>query len=202
VICSLWAVESVIEDHLLLGADGEPLAILDTDRAQRRTYETDGERALAPDTAASGPGMSPLPPAIAEGIAAVVAAASAAPLGGAIMAEGTGMRFEWGPVARDLVAVSGNDVRFSHALDALGEARATAARTRAEALEVGLVVLTELASLVGDALRARAQARLLALPDTAQAAALTTMPAEDGANARRIVRAVETLVEGWLKPSR
>jgi hypothetical protein len=154
------------------------------------------------DVGTGGAGVRTLPSPVADGITAVIAAASAAPLARAIVVEAERMRFEWGPVADDLVAVAGDCVRFSSALDALGAARAAATRARAEALEIGLVALTELASLAGDILRARAQARLLALPDAAQAAALTTMPHEDGANARLIVRAVEALVEGWLSASR
>lgn len=192
VVCSLWALDSAVADHIILGGDGEALRTLDTGGDRPRTY----------DTAAGVTGVRPLAPAVAEGIAAVVAAASAAPLAGAIVTESERMRFEWGPVVRDLVAVAGDDVRFSSALDALGVERTAAARTRADALELGLVALTELASLAGDTLRARAQARLLALPDAAQAAALSTMPHEGGTDARLIVRAVETLVEGWLGGSR
>jgi formylmethanofuran dehydrogenase subunit D len=72
-------------------------------------------------------------------LAAMVAAASAASLAGAIVVESERMRFEWGPVVRDLVAVAGDCVRFSSTLDALGAERTAATRTRADALELGLV---------------------------------------------------------------
>ena len=48
--------------------------------------------------------------------------------------------------------------------------------------------------LVGDALRARAQARLAALPPAAQAAALDSPPPTDGRHARAIGDAIEALL--------
>jgi hypothetical protein len=182
VVCSLWALDTVVEDHLVVGADGELIRRLDP----------------APASAEVGP----LAPAVPEGLVAVVAGTSAAPLHAAIAAEGDRMRFAWGPVDRDLVAVRGDDVCFASVLRALVVARVQGAPTRADALGIGLAALTELAALVGDTLRARAQARLLTLPESAQAATLSTVPAGDGANARRIVRAVEALVEDSLRPPR
>jgi len=71
------------------------------------------------------------------------------------------------------------------------------ARGRGPRVAVALTAVGELALLLGDELRARAQARLAALPPEAQASALdalgTPAPA-DGRHARVIADAIEALL--------
>jgi hypothetical protein len=118
-------------------------------------------------------------------IVALVAAASAEPLGPFILAVGAALHFEWGPVEADLVQQDGTRVRVSTTLRiALADAlrRATSAEDRHL---VALRALEEIAQRIGDALRAAAQSELASLPADAQRAALVApSPAEvDGRHA-------------------
>jgi hypothetical protein len=177
VLCSLWALGRPLEDHLLLSPEG------------------DLRRVLEP-AAAEGPAQ-PIAPEIRAGVAAAVAAESATPLAAAIEEVARTVALEWGAVARDLVAIEQDRIRvserFRRALaDMLG-----AAPSRGPRATVALAAVVELGALLGDELRARAQARLAALPPEAQAgvlAALGAPPAADGRHARAIAGAIETLL--------
>jgi hypothetical protein len=69
------------------------------------------------------------------------------------------------------------------------------AGTRAERLGAALAALSELADLLGDELRRRAQAALAAADASTQAAALATPArAPDGTDARAIATAAEALL--------
>jgi hypothetical protein len=65
--------------------------------------------------------------------------------------------------------------------------------TRARPL-AGLALLSEIALLLGDELRRRAQARVALLPAAAQTALLTTPPPPSAAAARAITDAVEAVL--------
>jgi hypothetical protein len=175
VRCSLWALGTLIEDHLVLTGTGDVRQVL----------------APAPAPAES----CPLPPAVARGVAAVVGATSVPALARFVAAEAGRLTLEWGPVAGDLVEIRGARARVSAALrEALG--RQARRRTAAGRAEVGLAALVEIAMLLGDDLRARAQARIAALPAAEQAAALAAPPAPGPDDARAITDAVEALLAG------
>jgi hypothetical protein len=174
VICSLWALGHPLEDHVLLSPEGDLLRVLEPPPA----------RGLA----------RPIAPEIAAGVAAIVATGSAPPLVPVIEDVARAVVLEWSAVARDLVAIEADRIRISGRFrEALAE-RIAAARGRGPRATLALAALVELGVLVGDALRARAQARLAALPPAAQAAALAAPPPADGRHARAIADAVEALL--------
>jgi len=105
---------------------------------------------------------------------------------------------EWGPVARDLVQVGRGRVRISERLrDALAAGLA-AAPAVADRAALGLAVIAEMAALVGDELRGRAQAEILRRAPTEHPAALEgASPPKDRGGAERardITAAVEALL--------
>ncbi len=168
VRCSLWALGTVVEDHLELSREGEV-----------RQVWTPAAGATAP---------RPLPAAVTAGVAAIVASTSAPPLAPFVAAAARSLALEWGAVPGDLIEVAGDRVRVSDHLRALLAARlAGAPASRRAAL--GLAALTELALLLGDTLRARAQARMAALPADRQAEALAAPPPADPGRARAIAEA-------------
>jgi hypothetical protein len=173
--CTLWALDRRLDDHLLLRADGDLAAV------------------LAVEPAASAP--RPLSASVWAGVAAAVAARAAAPLAPFVESIAAGLVLEWGPVARDLVRIDGDRVRVATRLrDALIE-RLTTASIPADRAALGLATLAEMATLVGDALRARAQAAMLRLMPDAQEAALAGAPPRAGAErARDIALAVDALL--------
>jgi len=177
VVCSLWALGEVIEDHLRL--DPEATTV----------------EAIAP--AACAASASPLPPAVMAGVACAAAALAAAPLAPHMREVGDGCELVWAPVERDLVAVvDGTRLLVSHTLrDALA-GRLRAATTRAGRLALGLAGIAELAHLFGDVLRVRAQARVSALAPDVQARVLAEPePATGGVDeARRIADAIAALI--------
>jgi hypothetical protein len=178
VRCSLWALETVLEDHLLLTADGDVV------------------RALEPSAASDD--VRPISACERAGIVCVVSATSAPALGPSLRAVGDDLTLEWGPTGIDLIRVEGARVRVTNRLRELIADRLGRATTRETTLAVGLAGLAEVAFAIGDTLRARAQARLLAAPPEIQAEALATDPptatAASGVAARAIAAAVETLV--------
>ena len=106
--------------------------------------------------------------------------------------------FEWGPVARDLVQIGRGRVRISARLRAALAAALAAAPTAADRAALGLAAIVEMAALVGDALRARAQAEIVELGKTELPPSLSG-PAASGARggaerARDITAGVEALL--------
>ncbi|MBI4636372.1 MAG: hypothetical protein HY727_08480 [Candidatus Rokubacteria bacterium] len=176
-VCSLWALERPVEDHLWLAADGEPLRL-----------------------GAPAPEASPvrsLSAAVRDGVIAVVIATSAPPLADSIRAVAPALALEWGPVDGDLISIAPTRARLSTRLRATIRARLRDAGAPEARLRVGLAALTEIAALLGDELRARAQRRLAALDPASQAQALAVIapPAASGErDARTISHAVEGLV--------
>jgi len=171
VRASLVALGRVLEDHVVLAPEG-------------RVLET-------PPAPADPPNVVPLPPTVVAGLLAIVQATSAPALAPWLAVAARDLDFAWGPVEADLIATSAARVTLSHRLRRALE-DAVRGRPRADALALALVALREAADLVGDALRARAQAALAAEAPDVQAAALDVSgpPAPD---ARAIAEGAEAL---------
>jgi hypothetical protein len=177
VHASLWSLDAVLEEHLVLAADGTVLA------------------AALPVLDDAPP--HPVPAEVAAGLAAVVVAASAPPLAEWLRRVAAGVRFEWAPMSGDLAVLEGDRAILSGRLRRALATRVAATATRAEQVRLGFAALAELAHALGDRLRARAQAALAAAPPAGQAEALGRgrVPAEAAAGAREIGLAVERLLE-------
>ncbi|MEK7715800.1 MAG: hypothetical protein AAB387_10135, partial [candidate division NC10 bacterium] len=123
------------------------------------------------------------------------AAGSAPALAPFIRSAAGACALEWGAVARDLVALGPDRIRVSERLRrGLAEALAATPGRGARAA-IALAAVAEIAALVGDMLRARAQAALAALPLAALAAALEAVgEAGDVRSAQEIAGAVEALL--------
>ena len=178
VRCGLWALGRRLEDCLLLRPDGDLGQIL----------------AAEPAPSAS----RPLPDTVWAGVAAAVASRGATPLAPFVESVAGALSLEWGPVARDLVQVGRGRVRISERLrDALA-ARLAAAPAVADRAALGLAVIAEMAALVGDELRGRAQAEILRRASTEHPVALegASRPSDRGGaeRARDITAAVEALL--------
>jgi len=174
VLCSLWALGRPVEDHLLLASEGDLLRVLEP------VVHECPARAM--------------PPEVVGGVAAIVAAGSARPLAPVIEDVARAVALEWGAVARDLVTIGADRIRVSEGFRAALAERLATAHGRGPRATLALAAIVELGVLVGDALRARAQARLAALPPAAQAAALDSPPPTDGRHARAIGDAIEALL--------
>ena len=177
VRCGLWALGRKLEDSLRLRADGD----LDT--------------ILAAEPAPSA--SRPLPDLVWVGVAAVVAARSAEPLAPFVESVARTYSLEWGAVARDLVQIGRGRVRLSERLRAALAAGLGSASTAADRAALGLAAIAEMAALVGDALRARAQAEIVRLGAVeAVGSPGPPAPADRGGaeRARDITAAVEALL--------
>jgi hypothetical protein len=175
VRCSLWALGAALEDHLVLTSEGQVPRVV-------------AEPAPPADVRA-------LPPAVAAGVGAVVATLSAPPLRAAVQAVARSLTLEWGPVTGDLFEFAADRARLSGRLQArlhavLGEAGNSSTRAT-----LALAGLSEIALLLADALRARAQARVAALPEVEQRALLMSPPPSDPTDARVIADAVQALLQ-------
>ena len=169
--CGLWALARPLETHL---------AIDPSDRTH----------VVSP----AGPppaDIAPLGPTVSAGIESIVIAQSTPVLATAVRNVVRGLRLEWGPVERDLVVVIPDGLRLSTRLQAAARDAMRAASDRRQRLGVALAVLTEIAALVGDVLRGRAQQQLEALTPEAQARALQE-PGE-AASASAIAAAADAL---------
>jgi hypothetical protein len=168
VRASLWALGEPVAEHLVLTPAGDVVEIL--------------EPPAPPDAGAR------LADEIVAGMAGIVMAQSAPALAPFIDGVARGLRVQWGPVPRDLIAVDGG-VTMSLALRALIARRLRQAAGRRARVELAFAALAEMAMLAGDHLRRLAQAGLagLAAPD------LSTDEAPD--TARRIAAGAEALLQ-------
>jgi hypothetical protein len=180
VVCSLWALGEPIEDHLRLAPNGTTVAV------------------IVPPHASLPPRR--LPPAILDGVASAVAALSAAPLAPFVREIAAAYNLTWSSLDGHLVTAERTHLRISHAFRQTLARHLQGATTRAHRLALGLAALTELAHLLGDPLRARAQSHIASLPPEAQSHALTeTDPPEARANdAKKIAEAIEALLADTL----
>jgi hypothetical protein len=141
---------------------------------------------------------APLDPAVRAGLVALIRAMSAAALADSIDVAAAGIAFEWGGLTADLAAITGARARISWRLVDVGAARIRATATPADRLGRALELLTEMARLLGDPMRALAQSALAAAAPEAQEAALATSPAPVG-DAKAIAAAAATLVEQFTR---
>jgi hypothetical protein len=174
---SLWALDTALEDHLVLAPDGRVLA------AALPPPDTAPRRALAP--------------AVAEGVIAVVAAASAPPLAESIRAVAAGLILEWAPLTGEIAVLTGGHAEISTRLRWALAGHLARAVGRVDRVRLGFATVAELGLALGDALRARAQAHLAAATPAVQAAAFEEPRTSTGAaaGAREIGAAVEALLE-------
>jgi hypothetical protein len=180
IVCGLWALGEMLEEHLVLTADGDVREITATQAAR------ESERLREAGDA--------IPGAVVAGITAVIAATSAPALSPFITEEMRSVHGEWGTVADDLLEIRDTTLRVSTRLRRAAAARLGASRDRETRAHVALAALTEMAMLAADTVRARAQARLLALDESTQTAALTSPPPPDPSAAARITSAVSALL--------
>jgi hypothetical protein len=176
IVCSLWALGEALEDHLRLDAEGSRIEVIARPRATLPTRR--------------------LPDAVLAGVAAAAAALGAAPLAPLVREIAQGCELMWASLDGDLVVAERTRLRVSYTLrDALSR-RLRTASTRPQRLAIALATLTELAHLLGDPLRSRAQSRLTTLPPETQAHLLTHhATAEDHATtAHHIAQATESLL--------
>ena len=174
VVCSLWALGEPIEDHLRLDPQGERVEF------------------IAPAPLALP--ARPLPDEVRDGVAAVAAALGAAPLARFVREIARGCRLQWASLDGDLVCVEGDRLNVSRVFREALRRRLHDASTRAERLALGLAALTEIAHLVADPLRARAQSHLAILPRDIQAQRLSTAHTGEAHDAQRITAAIEALI--------
>ena len=175
VVCSLWALETAVEDHLVLTSAG--------DVVEARAPAAGAEAARAVEAAT------------VAGLVAVVIAASAPPLAAAIRAVAGELAFEWAPLAGDLAVLDDGRARVSTALLRALAARLAAAPSRTARVRLGFAALAAAAQALGDSLRARGQARLATAGAAAQADALAGADSTTAAAARTIGEAVEQMLE-------
>ncbi|MBI4609273.1 MAG: hypothetical protein HY726_09700 [Candidatus Rokubacteria bacterium] len=156
VVCSLWALGTAVEDHLMLTADG-------------------GLARVVPIDPESGP-SEPLGRAWRTALGALVAHQSAPALRPWLHEPLEALRLEWGPVTGDLLGLDGDRAVVSLNLSRLFRRRLAECGTRSERLSVALALISEVARLLGPTLRLTAQGALLSLPEAAQRAALEQSP--------------------------
>ena len=173
--CSLWALGRSIEDHLRLTPAGD-VVVLEQPRAIATTTE--------------------VAPAIRDGVIEAIVAASAAPLADFIRQCGQRLTLDWRPIEADLVDVRDNTVSFSSALRDLAQDMIAGGADRRARVASALTTLTEMAALLGDALRARAQVAIAALPEPRQREILAAGEGR-GSDAARISTAVEALLDDF-----
>jgi hypothetical protein len=177
VVCSLWALGAPLEDHLRLDAAAARVEV------------------IAPPPLALPPLL--LPDAVRDGIASVAAALGAAPLAPFVREIAQTCTLHWTSLDGDLIAVERTRICVSHVLREALRRRFRTASTRADRLTLALTALTEIAHLIAAPLRARAQSHLATLPEEAQTRVLaqTNSPDARAADAQRIAKAVEVLIE-------
>jgi hypothetical protein len=135
----------------------------------------------------------PMSPEVQAGLEALVRAQSAPALAGAVAGVMAALAIEWAGLAGGLVEVTRARARLAWTLADAGSARIRAARSPTERLGRALELLVEMARLLGDPIRGRAQARLAELPPAAQPTALADgAPAADPATIAAAAAALET----------
>lgn len=157
-ICSLWALGGPLLDRLVLDRSGEVVE--------------------APTPGPDGTAPAPLPPVWGGALGELIARESAPALADAIAAVAAGLELEWGPVAGDLLSIHGRRIRLSRRLREAGAAALAGAASSEERAEQALRFVLEVARLLGPEVRARAQARLEALPEAEQRRILEEAPRE------------------------
>jgi hypothetical protein len=174
VRASLQALGLVLEDHVVLASDGSVLDV--------------------PPPSDDPPAVHPLPPALVNGLVAVVVASSAPALATSIRDVAGELVFEWGPVTADLVEINPPRVRLSPKLRRALQTVLAGTDSRRQRVGLAFAALDEAATLIGDALRHDAQAVLAGAPAAEQAAALEAHSVAINGDAAAISEAVEALL--------
>ena len=182
VICSLWALGEPVEDHLRIDREGTRIEF------------------IAPAPHAREP--RPLPGAVRAGVASIAAALGAAPLAPHVREMAERCEFRWAALDGDLAAVERTRISVSYIFRETLARKLRSATGRPERLAMALAALTELAHLIADPLRSRAQSHLATLPEAEQEHVLaqTEQPATHADDAPRIARAVESLIADTVEP--
>jgi hypothetical protein len=185
VACSLCALGTVIEDHLTLEPSGLVVATLPPSPDPRPALSLDRR--------------------IQDGLSAIIRVSSAPALARSIEAVTARLTIEWAGLAGDLIAIRNDRVSFAWRLADAGAARIRTAPSAGARWGRGLELLTEMAHLLGDAVRSRAQALLAAAPMEAQRGAFedavaaqrgaTDNPELPPAEAARIMAATQALAD-------
>jgi hypothetical protein len=172
VVCSLWALDTPLEDHLVLTPAGDVVEV------RVPTLITGSTR--------------PLPAPTAAGLVAIVVASSAPPLAEAIRAEAAGLAFEWAPVAGDLATLDGGRARVSTGLLRALAARLATAESRAVQVRLGFAALAAAAHALAGGVTAFTEGKiplekLIQEAATPGGIAATVMKAMDDAGYYRII---------------
>ena len=177
VVCSLWALGATVEDHLRLNADGRLRAVV-------------APASSSPDRARR------VPDAVTAGVVATIAVTCIPALAPSVREVATDLTLAWTPVDRDLVRIAPTVIELSTRLRTIAAERVGAVGDRQMRVTVAFALIAEMASLVGDTLRARAQADLAArsLEEQQARLALEEDPERESA-AGIITGAVEPLLD-------
>jgi len=178
VFCSLCALGEAVEDHLILDPAGEILAVL-------------------PPAPAEGTAV-PFSPGWRHAMGELIAHGSTPLLRPSILGVVERLRLEWGPVTGDLVEAAGDRLAVSLRLPRLFRQRLPAQPDKGEQVRTALGFATEVARLLGPAVRRKAQAALAALPEAGQRAALELAEATFDAAASGLQSSLDRLIRALL----
>ena len=178
VLCSLWFMGEPIEDHLILDPNGEVLAVLPVPIPE-------GAR-------------TPFSPRWRRAVGELIAHSSAPLLQPSILGVVERLQLEWGPVAGDLVEAAGEHLVVSLQLPRIFRRKVEAQKDPRERVSVAVRCATEVAKLLGPAVRGQAQAALASLPESEQRAALELAAITSETAASTLQSSLDQLVRGLL----
>ncbi len=178
VICSLWALGEAIEDHLILDRNGEVLSV-------PPVPPPEGVR-------------TPLSPRWRSAVGELIAHGSTPLLRPSILGVVERLHLEWGPLAGDLVETRGEHVVVSLRLPRLFSLKLETQKEMEQRVRLVLQFATEVAKLLGPAVRAQAQAALASLPESKQRAPLELAAATAETAASTLRSSLDQLVRGLL----
>lgn len=144
-VCSLWALGRPLEDRLVLDPSGNVLAV--------------------PPARSDPRPPAPMRAEWSAALAALIAQESAPMLTEPIREVLSDLGLEWGAVPGDWLRIEARTIRITRHLDDAARAWILQASTGAEQAERAMAFAVEVARLLGPEVRARAQARLEALPE-------------------------------------
>lgn len=181
ILCSLWVMDGPLEDHLILDRRGEVLA--------------------APPVPAVEGRRTPLSPRWRSALGELVAHSGAPLLRPSLLGVVERLGLEWGPVAGDLVEAAGERLAVSLSLPRLFRRRLEGEPKPEERVRMALEFVREVAKLLGPAVRRKAQAALVALPEAGQQAALELAAATSGEAASALEASLAPLIQALLSGS-
>ncbi len=178
VMCSLWALGEAIEEHLILDRNGEVLSV--------------------PPVPPPEGARTPLSPRWRSAVGELIAHGSTPLLRPSILGVVERLHLEWGPVAGDLVEAAGERLVVSLSLPRLFSLKLETQKEMEQRLRLVLQFATEVAKLLGPAVRAQAQAALASLPESKQRAALELAAATAETAASTLRSSLDQLVPRLL----